>query len=159
MVEREVPAVSGMHEFFEGTIAQDFFHLVCGDYLGSGQGRQVYSCRISEDLVVKFEQQGGSFQNVLEWQTWQAMEHCPDQAKWLAPCHSISRCGTALLQARTRRIKNLKDLPTDIPYWATDEKSQNWGLLKGKPVMHDYGVSLLLSPPSMRLKKAKWWTE
>ena len=148
-----------VHDLFQGTIANDFFHLICGDHLGRGQGREVYSCRVNESLVVKFEQNGGSFQNILEWQTWLAMEHCPEQAKWLAPCHSISRCGTVLIQTKTSQLRDVSDLPAEIPYWATDLKIQNWGLLKGKPVLHDYGVTLLLSPGSNRLKKAKWWTE
>ena len=140
--------------YFGNTIARDLFGLIAGKRIGAGVGREVWSCEIDDSLVIKFETEGRSFQNVIEWETWCALEHS-DHAKWLAPCRAISCCGSVLLQARTMPMRT-KELPERVPSWATDIKPENWGLLNGKPVMHDYGYSRLLSGATKAMRKAHW---
>lgn len=142
--------------YFNGSINRDFFDVMCGKLLGSGVGREVYVSRLDPTLVVKFEVGQRSFQNAMEWETWEELQHHKPSAKWLAPCVSISPCGMVLIQKRTQPLGTLR--PPMIPIWATDTKVGNWGTLNGKPVMHDYGKTLLLGRgAATRLKKADWW--
>lgn len=157
MERGEVAAVSTSDAFKGNTTTIDFFKLVCGERLGGGVGREVYACRLDPNVVLKFERENRSFQNVLEWEFWQANEHAPETSKWLAPCRMISDCGIVLVQERTTPIHNFTELPVMIPSWATDLKAQNWGWLRGRPVAHDYGYTTAMSVSSKRLKRAEWW--
>jgi hypothetical protein len=42
-----------------------------------------------------------------------------------------------------------------VPSMFTDLKVQNWGMLNGRLVCHDYGLTCTSLPRSMRA--AKWW--
>lgn len=106
------------------------------------------------DLVAKVETGSGSFQNVQEWEFWQAWCETKDVRRWLAPCADISPCGTILLQERTTPIPPGK-FPDKMPDFLTDMKRSNYGLLKGKVVCHDYGR--VVATASTTLRKAHWW--
>lgn len=125
-------------EYFQSTIARDTWSILCGDRLGFGVARTVFACRLNPDYVLKIETGGRSFQNVLEWETWKIAEYAPKQALWLAPCISISTCGTVLVQRRTTPAR-AAEMPKSVPNWLTDVKLDNWGILDGRPVCHDYG--------------------
>lgn len=141
-------------EYFTTTIARDFLSVFTGRPLGTGVARTVYECPLRPDLVVKVETEGQSFQNVREWETWQDWEHCKDVNRWLAPCVAISPCGTVLVQMRTTPIPPGR-FPDKMPSFLTDMKRDNYGLLKGRVVCHDYGLTV----PNLetRLRKARWW--
>lgn len=140
--------------FSRNTLSRDLFDLVRGEKLGEGTGRVVYVFAPDPTLVIKFETGGRSFQNILEWDTWNCYALCNAVAKWLAPCVRISENGSILLQKRTRPIRK-EELPAKVPTWAMDLKQGNWGLYEGRPVMHDYG--LIRSQLPNRLVKADWW--
>lgn len=144
----------------------ELFNLVCGDVLGSGVARTVYEHRFDPTVVLKFEGTRGSFQNVLEWETWQSVKHS-NLAHWFAPCIAISPNGAVLVQRRTTPPRNYPDL---IPAFFTDTKLTNFGMLVpedadgdfrgegGQFVCHDYGLHLLLEKGlTKRMRKADWW--
>lgn len=143
-----------------GRFASDELLRLClGPRLGGGISREVYVWGPDPRYVIKLTRPEArcSNQNTMEWETWRQVMHYKPAACWLAPCWMISRGGGALLQRRTRPIPRSR-LPTHVPRWATDLKPENWGLLNGRPVMHDYGLTLMLSRGSQtsRLKKADW---
>lgn len=147
-----------LREHFPTTVARDFFHLVAGDYIGRGAARYVYACQIDRSLVLKIEDTPCSFQNVHEWDVWREVEHTR-YARWFAPCVEISSCGTVLLQKRTKPA-DASQYPSKLPSFFTDTKRSNFGMLDGRFVCHDYGVTLLRSNGLVgRQRKAEWWDE
>ncbi len=118
-------------------------------------GRRVYVCRLDQRFVVKIESNGGSFQNQLEWETWEALKDTP-QARWLAPCIDISGSGSVLLQCRTQAA-GPADYPKKMPVFIGDYKRSNYGMYKGKFVCHDYASLVNLSNGLTAMRKAEWW--
>lgn len=130
--------------------------LLCGALLGEGMSRKVFVCGMDPSLVVKVETGGGHFQNICEWNLWQAVQYQPDTAKWLAPCHHISPDGSVLIMARTSPLA-LHDYPDQVPMWLSDRKFCNFGLYKGNFVAHDYGLHTALTHgTTKRLTNAHW---
>ncbi|MCK5639710.1 MAG: hypothetical protein KAJ19_02895, partial [Gammaproteobacteria bacterium] len=76
--------------------------------------------------------------------------------KWFAPCVEISSCGIVLVQHKT---KPLTKLPTYVPSFFNDLKTNNWGELNGRPVCHDYGIMPMFRIKSAKMVKAKWRKE
>ncbi len=142
------------YDYFNNTINRDLFHLICGDKLGAGIARAVYACNIRPDLVVKIETPSESFQNVLEWEFWQAWSEVKDVRRWLAPCESISPCGTILLQYRTTPVEKF---PDRMPSFLSDTKRSNYGRFRGRIVCHDYGM--VVANASTTLRKIGWRDE
>tara|TARA_R110000796_G_scaffold117736_1_gene230791 strand:- start:27101 stop:27565 length:465 start_codon:yes stop_codon:yes gene_type:complete len=142
-------------DFFDTAISRDFFGMICGDLLGQGLGREVYACAIEPTVVIKFETRARSFQNVLESECWDQVCHTA-LAKWFAPVINISACGTVLLMRRTMAPRP-GELPDKVPSLFTDMKTENWGMLDGRPVCHDYGVTI--SNFSMKKTRKAIWTE
>jgi len=128
----------------------EFADFMTGKHLGGGMSRQVYAHPTDKTKVIKIEDSVGHFQNALEWEFWNHWSWCKDVAKWLAPCHSISACGTFLIMERT---EPLRKAPEKLPQFLTDHKPENYGLLKGRVVCHDYGR--LIFSAETKLKK---WT-
>lgn len=144
-------------------IHEEAFNLLCGELIGRGMSRQVFACHLRDDLVVKSETGHGNFQNVTEWQVWQAVRDTP-MAIHFAPCHSISPCGAVLIQSRTRPA-GMDEFPRLMPAFLTDFKRTNYGVIVGKKgerkfVCHDYGLHLLLeNGMTKRTRLAYWWDE
>lgn len=117
----------------------DFIELFCGERVGSGLDRTVYDCRVNPNVVVKVETTKRGFQNVFEWEMWDALRGT-EMAKYLAPCVHISEAGICLLQKKVEplsgRYKNVK-----IPNWLSDLKPDNFGVLDGRVVACDYGLA------------------
>lgn len=140
---------------------RELWSLIVGEQLGAGAARTVYAHALDPRLVVKVEDGRGSFQNVIEWQTWEDVKET-DFAKWFAPCVAISPCGGILVQRRTTPAQTH---PEKIPAFFTDTKLANFGMLiplhgkkGGQFVAHDYGVSLLNQYGlTKRMRKANWW--
>jgi len=131
-----------MHDF--GKLTQmDLNHLVLGERLGGGIGRDVYDCLLMPGYVIKIEDRRQSFQNIMELETWETVEHT-EFAKWFAPVWGISPAGTALIQAKT---KPLEKFPKgfQVPSFMTDLKPENFGRYKGRIVAHDYGLTRLMT--------------
>lgn len=142
-------------DFFTSTISRDLFDLVIGPQIGSGFGRLVFEYLPDKSKVIKVELKKESFQNVIEWETW---EHCKDTSlrSFLAPCHSISGYGSILIQTRTLTPPKSFKWPKRMPAFLCDFKHQNYGLIGRRLVCHDYG--LLSGRESLRTKAARWWS-
>ena len=141
-------------------VKNDFFRMLCGELLGTGSARSVYQSVLDDHLVFKFETKANSFQNVIEWETWERIKET-EFAKWFAPCVAISPCGSVLIMQKTTRSANH---PDKVPGFFTDLKCANFGILVGKNagdfVCHDYGVHLLMEKGmTKRLRTANWWNE
>lgn len=151
--------MSYISEIFQpNAIAFDLFQLITdrNELLGHGVARHVYPYGLDSRMVIKFEQEE-SFQNVAEWNVWNHVKHTP-LSNWFAPVEFISPCGRILIQRRTSVFETDKKLPDRIPAFFTDTKIENWGLLKGKAVCHDYGYHLMLEKGmTSRMKKAEWF--
>lgn len=129
--------------------------LVCGEKLGEGVSRKVYSCKLNSALVVKIELRGGSFQNVAEWETWEWLRG-RKMARWFAPCEFVSTCGSMLIQRRVEPIR-LTERPRTLPAFLCDLKRENFGMLEGKIVCCDYGTVLsAIRDVPKNMKKAEW---
>lgn len=146
--------------FFDEVLEYDFFKLVCGERLGRGQGREVWSCAISPAHVIKLEGGAQSFQNVYEWELWHsALEADNGAHEWLAPCASISPCGRVLMQARTRPAPH-KSYPDKLPAFLTDTKFSNFGMIGKRFVAHDYGMNVAhKGGVTTRLRSVHWYDE
>jgi len=113
-----------------------FKEMFCGEMIGHGTSRRVYTLAQQPDRVLKIEYEGkGFFHNVEEWRLWNEVSERPELSKWLAPCYSISANGMFLIQARTQPLERL---PDKVPAWLGDFKRANWGLYEDRPVCHDY---------------------
>ncbi len=129
-------------DHFPSTLGAEFFDHMVGDMLGSGVDRTVFEYLPDKTCVVKFATRRGSFQNIHEWDLWQ--QHFNPKptnvCKFLAPCVSISHSGNVLIQKRTKPVPFIYELPKSIPVVLdSDLKRENWGMLKGRMVCHDYG--------------------
>lgn len=154
-IRRGPPPNAGPY-FETNTIAREFYDLVVGEQLGVGVSRVVYVYRPDPSLVVKFETSADrEFQNVAEWHAWGRVADGRESV-WLAPCVSISDCGSVLIQRRTSPVA-LGDLPARLPAWMTDRKRSNFGLYEGRVVAHDYGM--LWPSFGARLTVARWRDE
>lgn len=142
-------------KYFNNSVSGDFFDTFVGKQIGRGAGRSVFACKHDEDVVCKIEAIGGSFQNVIENEIWDELQYS-DHAKWLAPVLWISPNGNILIQRRTELIPK-KKYPDKVPHWFTDTKYENFGMLNGKFVCHDYGTQILTSGVTKRMVKADWW--
>jgi hypothetical protein len=143
---------------FKGTMAVELFHFMAGARIGQGVDREVYVFEPNPEWVIKFQLGSHDFQNVREWDLW---TYAPPAArKWLAPCIDISHSGKILLQVRCNRLEHP---PKRIPKWMDDMHSENWGLIKGRPVAVDYGRHLITEKGfNMRMvprRPARWETK
>lgn len=135
-------------------IFEDAFNLLCGEKLGSGIHRDVFECRIRNDLVVKVEQTDSNrnFMNVFEQKFWDDNQYYEPVARWLAPCEYLSPDGRILLQKRVKPMIEDRELPDNLPGFLTDVKAENFGYLDdNRIVCFDY--ALHLSNPNIRLRK------
>lgn len=140
---------------FGGSWPRELLGLVCSDRLGSGMTREVFRFGPDEAYVIKFENESGHFQNVLEWEVWDRIKDTK-LAKWFAPCLRISHCGRILIQRYAEPLAAIC-LPAEIPAFFTDLKPDNWGHIKGQPVAIDYGKTLMLERGmTSRMRKADW---
>lgn len=131
--------------------------MVLGEELGQGMGRVVFDCGINPRYVVKIENGIGSHQNVMEWELWESLKET-SYARWLAPCERISIDGGFLLQRKTEPLPE-KMRPKRLPAWLCDLKPENFGLLEGRVVCHDYGtthIHLTEKGVTKRMQTAKW---
>jgi hypothetical protein len=137
-------------------IHKEAFRLLCDEEIGRGMGRVVYSSKVLEEEVIKTEEGSGSFQNIIEWETWQRVKGTPF-AKWFAPCKWISPCGSVLVMTKTERMQT-DQYPEKMPAFLSDFKRANYGLLNGHVVCHDYGTHLMFeNGMTRRMQKVQWW--
>lgn len=137
---------------------KQFNHTFVDELIGSGLSRKVWSSKALPDCVIKIEDVAQSFQNIKEWELWNDMKECKEVSKWLAPCRWISPDGSILIMDRTT-VPPKKRYPDRLPKFLTDTKFQNYGLLKGRFVCHDYGshVANTYGTASTAMRAAHWW--
>lgn len=135
-------------------VQRDLFNLLCYEQIGSGIARAVWRSKVLPNSVIKVEENAVSFQNIAEWQLWEAVKDT-EFAKWFAPCEWISANGAVLIQARTTPAAKY---PDRLPVFLTDTKRANYGMHKGRFVCHDYGKHLMLeNGMTKRERKVEWW--
>ena len=145
-------------------VLEDAFGVLCGKWIGGGAYRQVYTCSINDNFVVKVEEREvNNFKNVEEFELYQTAlgkkkeQNEPFYEEWLAPCVFLSKNGRILVQYKTK-TPDLKNYPEKIPVWLCDAKIQNYGMFKGRLVCHDYGNNFIRDRGfCKKLKKANWW--
>lgn len=139
----------------------DGLRFLIGKKLGQGLNREVYEYAGNGEYVVKIETNANSyFQNVEEYNFWDAVRDAPTMLRWIAPCVRISPHGNFLIMERTTPVtlKVLEKKLPRVPFYMTDLKESNWGRLpNGKIVCHDYGTHRAVGACSTRLVKAHWW--
>lgn len=136
-------------------VFEEAFDLLCGPLIGEGIHRQVFTCRLREDLVVKVEDDDYRyFANVLEQKFWDDHQYDKRISKWLAPCEYLSPDGRILLQKRATPCQEGEKMPEKVPAFLSDLKAENFGRINGKLVCIDYAMTI--PTPSLRLKKAHW---
>lgn len=119
---------------------EDAFNLMCGAKIGSGINRTVFVYRINPEWVVKVEVgNDGNWQNINEYKTWLRAQDLPAR-RWFAPVEWISNNGRVMLQQRTTPV-DPKKLPAKMPAFLCDFKHENYGMLNGRLVAHDYGLT------------------
>lgn len=134
------------------------FHLLCGKLLGVGSSRRVYVNNFDENSVVKVDNgRDMPIQNILEFQTWEMLRGT-DMGAWLAPCLKMSYGGRVLVQSRTTPA-GVSEYPDKIPAVFVDTKRQNFGMLNGEFVCHDYGFMNIrtLVGSSKKMSNVEWW--
>ncbi len=142
---------------FTSALSRDLFGLVCDELLDYGMSRRVYAYAPNHELVIKFETKAGRFQNVIEWETWQEVYNT-EYRDWFAGCRMISPCGTILVMERTDIPSTQADYPKKMPAFFADFKYENYGMLNGNFVCHDYGTNALMATGlTKKMKKADWW--
>ena len=134
----------------------DLIDLLCSDLLGEGISRKVFLCSLNPDWVVKIETDDNTFQNLVEWKVWLNSQGSKSLSKWLAPCHYMSNSGKILIQSKTIPIRK-SDIPDRVPHFFNDEKFENYGILNGQFVCHDYGTLGFVEGMSKRLVKQKFY--
>lgn len=141
-------------EVSDDLLHREAFELLCGELIASGMSRSVYVFRLDTEYVVKVEDRNTqTFQNVSEWQAWQAVKDTPYR-RWFAPIAQISGNGRILIMKRT---KPATKFPERMPAFLGDFWKQNYGTLDGRLVCHDYGVHYLYERGlTSRMLRAKW---
>ena len=134
---------------------EDCFNMLCGDKLGEGIHRTVYSCKLRPDLVVKVEnQEMRYFANVMEDKFFSDHQSVKEVARWLAPIEFLSPDGRLLLMKRVRPVHESDKLPDKLPAFLTDLKRENFGWLDGRLVCVDYAFTI--PNPGLRLRRVHW---
>lgn len=144
-----------MHDPMMEIVWEEAYNLLCGERIGGGAHRDVYECRIRKDLVVKVESGDYRyFANIFEQKFWADNQYDESVKKWLAPTEYLSPDGRILLQKKCDPLPSDYKLPEKLPAFLTDFKRKNFGLLNGKFVCLDYGITI--SNPSTRMIKAEF---
>ena len=112
-----------------------------GKLLGEGVARKVYVYDPVPTLVVKVQTRlsykDRDYQNIAEFDLWEEAKGTPLE-KWMAPIYWLSRDGRYLLQDRCDPCP-FDRIPLKVPKVFEDCHEGNFGLLKGKPVLIDFG--------------------
>lgn len=146
-----------MNKISNNLTAHDALSLLCGKLIAKGAYRAVYENKFDKTKVVKIQScEYAPLENINEWLAWIELQHTK-AGKWLAPCHSISNKGHILIQSKTSKL-DFEQYPKEIPKFLTDTKYENYGVINGEFVCHDYGSHLLMTYGcKLKMKKAEWY--
>lgn len=130
---------------------RELAYFATGKQLGYGMSRSVYLNRAQPDTIIKIENYADHKQNVMEWLVWNSFKNVKGIGEWLCPCHALSASGTFLVMDYARDLEP-HEKPKRIPSFISDVKLDNFGMLKGRVVLRDYGTVTL----SLASGKKKW---
>lgn len=139
-------------------IGREIMMTLIGPMIGEGHSRKVFEHAFREDLVIKIEANSKSFENIREYDFWQA-SYGTKYRKYLAPIEEISSCGIVLIQKKTSPVL-MREMPELIPNIFQDLKVDNWGRYKKRIVCHDYAMNKSLNKSlkgKLKMRKANWW--
>lgn len=120
----------------------DLSSMIFGDKIGSGCSRTVYTYVPDPNrFVIKIAQEDPT-DNFSEAAVWEAVKG-HDVSVWFAPVQYISKNGQLLVQRRTRPLHPCQ-VPRLVPVFIDDPHSENWGMLDGRAVVHDYAYHNLM---------------
>ena len=112
-----------------------------GPLIGEGIARRVYKCAPFPKYVVKVQTrmsyEDRDYQNVAEYTMWEELRNT-DVGQWMAPICWISEDGKYLLQEWCKKCP-WDRIPSKVPRVFADCHEDNFGLLKDKPVLIDFG--------------------
>ena len=114
----------------------------------AGSGRYIYQYG---DCVIKAAELDLR-QNLIEACIWEDYGET-DIGGWLSPVVARTPCFRAIIMKMTTPIE-YEELPHKVPQFLTDNKVENWGILEGVPVCHDYGTIKI--DLSTELKQVNW---
>jgi hypothetical protein len=151
-----------MSYFTSESIDASVIRCLLGEGIGRGSTREVFTLQFDQTKVVKIEDGGLSFANVQEYALWEEVKHTTWK-RWFAPVYGIDTLGTALVQARTSPLSDREwGRVKVLPNFFTDLKKQNFGMLNGKVVCHDYALNLIacrgLRAARMRNVEKELWS-
>lgn len=142
-------------DFFTGPVPEDLWELCIGEKLGQGQSRHVYAWNPDPTLVVKIETLKTHWWNIEEFEVWRAVLGTAHE-KWFAPVEMIAGGGSMLIQKRTYPLRP-EELPDRLPAYFTDTKPENFGLLDGRVVCHDYSLHMMRERAlTKHMRKVAW---
>lgn len=148
--------MSPLQSHFKSSVRSEFFEMFIGKKIGEGTTRQVFEYLPDRDYVIKYEEDGGCFQNVHEMDMWRQSAGHPELSDWLAPCIAISKFGQFLVQAKTVPAQP-HQYPERVPSFITDLGRRNFGIYQDRFVAHDYGHSRVFRlGMTKRDRKADW---
>lgn len=160
-------------------VSYDGLRTLIDKPLGAGRDRVTFACPWDPTVVVKAEPgRGPERQNVAEWRLWQVVDEAVrtnsgdplrrfrEIRRWLAPALYLSDGGTFLVMRRTTPAP-LDAFPKRVPSFLFDMKRENFGMLEGRLVCHDYGIiagvlmnnALCGRGPRPPERRADWWNE
>lgn len=122
----------------------DIMGLFLGDRISSGLSREVFECGLDDKLVAKIEDTQYR-QNEVEWLIWESVVGTKWE-KWFAGIRHCSPCMSCIIQDKTTipTEEDWKKFPRKIPEFLADARKENWGILDGRFVVHDYGYTNLI---------------
>ncbi len=135
-------------------LLSDFADLFVGATIGQGCSRSVFEFNLNPNWVVKIDR-SGQFDNVSEWEIWHSIKDHTEYSRFLAPCHHLSSCGRVLIQQKTYSI-DTEVLPLEIPSFIADVKIDNWGVIGGKVVCHDYANHNFFNKEMLSMSPPDW---
>lgn len=124
-------------------VCRDLIKVLVGKRIDGGQFREVFEYGPNpKKWVIKIATHELS-SNVVEAKVWYEAQGLNSDLQivkdWLAPVKFISPDSRVLVMRRTQPIE-MKDLPKKLPSFVNwDVKPENFGMLDGRLVCHDYG--------------------
>lgn len=121
--------------------------MIIGKHLGRGYSRDVYIHAMEPSIVVKIAMNAdGVIANTNEFDIWDEVQHWKGKYEnlknFFCPVTAMSSDCKVLFMKRTQPLR-VEDIPNEVYTWVTDQKLENFGILDGRLVIHDYGLTLI----------------
>jgi hypothetical protein len=134
-------------------LAYDLSRLIVGEVISQGQYRNVFQCSLVPNSVIKItDTKSNGYANILEAEVWETVVNTKHD-KWFAPVLYCSPGGHFLIQKKVKEIPKSFKFPKKVPYFFSDLKPSNFGMLNNKLVCIDY--QLLYNAVTLSMSKTK----